>query len=339
MSDNNRPELRSEDDRSALFMAIDTVISPEGIVDEGAFRELVRTYLGRLRKRKKDGARFAGAINDWLSVNLADVIDYCEERAVAGSLARIATAALDEAGGFGIDDLAISADTVRQVISCIGGGSGPAGDRKLGQDVKRKKIFDAALRIFAQKGYHNATIDEIAALSKVGKGSVYRYFKSKEDLLTQLLAEHYDHIIGRISQIFLREHDVLKQIRDMIEVWVRFIEENYIVYQLIQSEAISRKAGEATRFYDYFITQFPMFRDSIVSLNREKRLKTTNFYTVFYGTLGLIDGVVHKWFRQGMTYSLSDEIPVIMEVLFNGFVGENQTREHFFPAADDKSRG
>ena len=221
----------------------------------------------------------------------------------------------------------------------IGGGNGAAGEKKAGPDIKRKKIFDAALRVFAQKGYHNATIDEIAALSGVGKGSVYRYFKSKEDLLTQLLTEHYENIIGRISQIFSREHDVMKQIREMIEVWVKFIEENYIVYQLIQSEAISGKAGEATMFYDYFITQFPMFKDRIVSLNREKRLKTTNFYTVFYGTLGLIDGVVHKWFRQGMNYPLSDEIPVILEVLFNGFVGEGQTGEHFLPEAEDTLRG
>lgn len=335
MSETNRAESRNGDDRNALFDEIDMFISPEGVFDETGLRTSIRTSLEKLRKRKKDETLFAESVNEWLSMNLPDVIEYFEERAMTGSLARFASAALDEAGTIGLGDLALPADLLKQVITLISGGSGVTGEKKAGPDIKRKKIFDAALRIFAQKGYHNATIDEIAALSKVGKGSVYRYFKSKEDLLTQLLTEHYEHIIGRISQIFSREHDVLKQIREMIEVWVRFIEENYIVYQLIQSEAIYRKAGEATMFYDYFITQFPMFKDSIVSLNREKRLKTTNFYTVFYGTLGLIDGVVHKWFRQGMTYPLSDEIPVILEVLFNGFVGESQTREHFVPVTHD----
>jgi AcrR family transcriptional regulator len=336
MSDRNRRHDTIGDDRAALFGEMARFLSPEGAFDEPGFRASLRALLEKMKKSGKQNGRFEESVNGWLSMNLPGVIEFCEERASASSILKIVNAALDEAGRFG---LAISADHLKQVISLIGGVNGSAGEKKTGPDIKRKKIFDAALRVFAQKGYHNATIDEIAALSGVGKGSVYRYFKSKEDLLTQLLTEHYENIIGRISQIFSREHDVLKQIREMIAVWVKFIEENYIVYQLIQSEAISGKAGEATMFYDYFITQFPMFKDSIVSMNREERLKTTNFYTVFYGALGLIDGVVHKWFRQGMNYPLSDEIPVILEVIFNGFVGESQTGEHFFPAEEDSIRG
>ncbi|HOD14659.1 MAG TPA: TetR/AcrR family transcriptional regulator [Spirochaetota bacterium] len=335
MSDHNRRYDAIGDDRSALFGEMDRFISPDGAFDEQRFRASLRSLLETIKKSGKKNGRFEESVNGWLSMNLPDVIEFCEERTSVASILKIVNAALDEAGSFG---LAISADHLKQVISLFGG-NGSAGEKKTGPDIKRKKIFDAALRVFAQKGYHNATIDEVAALSGVGKGSVYRYFKSKEDLLTQLLTEHYEIIVGRISQIFSLEHDVLKQIREMIEVWVKFIEENYIVYQLIQSEAISGKAGEATMFYDYFITQFPMFKDSIVAMNREKRLKTTNFYTVFYGALGLIDGVVHKWFRQGMNYPLSDEIPVILEVIFNGFVGESQTGEHFYPALEDKNGG
>lgn len=327
MSDHNRRQERNGDNRGAGTCGIALFLSPEGVFDEQGFRASLRASLEKLKKRGSKDGRFDESVNEWLSANLPDMIVYCEERAAGASALRILNAALDEAGNFG---LSISADHLKRVVPVMSGGSASA-EKKAGPDIKRKKIFDAALRVFAQKGYHNATIDEIAALSGVGKGSVYRYFKSKEDLLTQLLNEHYENIVGRISRIFSREHDLLKQIREMIEVWVRFIEEHYIVYQLIQSEAISGKAGEAIKFYDYFINQFPMFKDRIVSMNREKRLKTTNFYTVFYGTLGLIDGVVHKWFRHGMNYPLSDEIPVILEVIFNGFVGESQTGEHFFP--------
>ncbi|MCP4131605.1 MAG: TetR/AcrR family transcriptional regulator [bacterium] len=197
-------------------------------------------------------------------------------------------------------------------------------------DKKRQKIFSAALQVFAQKGYHKATIDEIASLSGVGKGSVYRYFKSKEDLLEQLITEKYEEIITPISEIFTREGEMLAQIQEMVELWVGFIQENPIVYQLIQGEAITRQAGKWSMFYDYFISQLPMFKERILALNKEKELKTTNFYTAFYGILGFIDGVAHKWFRRGMDYPLTDEIPLILEVLFNGFVGESKTKKRFY---------
>jgi hypothetical protein len=47
--------------------------------------------------------------------------------------------------------------------------------------------------------------------------------------------------------------------------------------------------------------------------------------------LGFIDGVVHKWFRGGMAYSLRSEIPVILEVIFNGFVGKEGVQKQFLP--------
>jgi AcrR family transcriptional regulator len=54
---------------------------------------------------------------------------------------------------------------------------------------KRGLILEKALDVFAEKDYQRATIDEIAALADVGKGTVYRYFKNKEDLFLDLLNE------------------------------------------------------------------------------------------------------------------------------------------------------
>ena len=47
---------------------------------------------------------------------------------------------------------------------------------------KHKRIIDAAVFVFAQKGYASATIADIAAKAEIGKGTIYEYFASKEDL-------------------------------------------------------------------------------------------------------------------------------------------------------------
>ncbi len=171
----------------------------------------------------------------------------------------------------------------------------------------------------------------------MGKGSLYRYFKSKEDLLTELLSEKYEEIIKEFNAIFSKEPDLIRQIEELIRFWVTFIEENHEVYTLIQSEAITQKTGNRDMFYDYVITHLPMFKERVVSFNIEKKIKTTSFYSVFYGILGFIDGVVYKWTRNNMNYPLRDEIPIILEVLFNGFIGENWTKKRYYQPAEKRT--
>lgn len=51
----------------------------------------------------------------------------------------------------------------------------------------RQKILDAALEVFAKQGYHSATVDAIAKTAGISKGLIYNYFKSKEDVLQELM--------------------------------------------------------------------------------------------------------------------------------------------------------
>jgi len=52
---------------------------------------------------------------------------------------------------------------------------------------KRQQILTAAFHVFAEKGYHNAKIEEIAQVAQVGKGTVYEYFQSKNQLFQEML--------------------------------------------------------------------------------------------------------------------------------------------------------
>lgn len=57
------------------------------------------------------------------------------------------------------------------------------------RDQSRKKILNAALEVFAHKGFHASSVDEIARKAKISKGLVYNYFDTKEDLLKQVINE------------------------------------------------------------------------------------------------------------------------------------------------------
>src|SRR2546423_5202565 len=56
----------------------------------------------------------------------------------------------------------------------------------------RDELLAAALRVFAERGYRQAAVDEIAAAAGYSKGALYWHFSSKEELLMALLAERID---------------------------------------------------------------------------------------------------------------------------------------------------
>ncbi len=64
---------------------------------------------------------------------------------------------------------------------------------------KRAQILEAASRIFARRVYHLVTMDEVAAAARVGKGTLYRYFPSKEDLYLAIVDEAFGLLIRRLE--------------------------------------------------------------------------------------------------------------------------------------------
>ena len=325
MGDKRRMYEKVKGNRIPLYAEVGKYFLPDGSFDEKAFRESLRESL----KRRESQPGPLPTINEWMIDYLTEILEYLSEKNITDLSFRLFRIALDESSRNGLDRVNIPA---RQLMEILDHASPDESlpERRMSTVEKRDAIFDAAVRVFAEKGFHSATMDEIAALAGIGKGSIYRHFKSKNELLTRLLEEKYREIIDRISGIFSSERDVLSQIQEMIEVWVTFIEDNHVVYRLIQGEAISKRDGGGDMFYDYLITRLPMFKERIIAFNRDRKIKTTNFYTTFYGILGFIDGVVQKWFRSGMSYPLRDEIPIITEVLFNGFVGESRTGTRFY---------
>jgi len=312
-----------------LYAELGNFFSADGIFDESTFRAILKESLASVAEQSPPDDTLVEQ-GKWLSGHLSEIMDYLSTKGMEHAAARLVKAAIDEATNLGITDVMVSTSHLKEILGAIPRSSVARKKRKASQDEKKKKIYMAALKVFAEEGFHQATMNKIAAISGVAKGTVYEYFKSKEDLLDQLLSELNQDIVEKVNTICSKDKDIVQQISDMIEFWVDFIEKNPLLYRLIQSEAIFQRPEGKAMFYDYIISNLPMFKERIVALNKENKLKTTSFYTVFYGILGFIDGVVQKWFRCKMEYPLRDEVPVILEVLFNGFAGEHATHKRFF---------
>ena len=67
-------------------------------------------------------------------------------------------------------------------------------------EKKRKQIIAAAVKLFAARPFHEVRLEDVAAAARVGKGTVYIYFDSKEELYASLVRESFAAVVDRLSE-------------------------------------------------------------------------------------------------------------------------------------------
>jgi AcrR family transcriptional regulator len=94
-------------------------------------------------------------------------------------------------------------------------------DRSNVQEEKRRLLLEAAVRVFARKGYHAARVGDIAEEAGVAYGLLYHYFDSKEDVLRSVFRETWRALIGTIRSVEEAGDPPREQLRKVAEILLR----------------------------------------------------------------------------------------------------------------------
>jgi AcrR family transcriptional regulator len=92
--------------------------------------------------------------------------------------------------------------------------------------ARREVIERAATELFSERGYHGASIDEIARRSGVTPPVVYDHFASKRDLHARLLERHRDDLLGLWDEYLPGDGTPEEMVPRAIEAWARYVEAN-----------------------------------------------------------------------------------------------------------------
>ncbi|MFO8059087.1 MAG: TetR/AcrR family transcriptional regulator [Bacillota bacterium] len=80
-------------------------------------------------------------------------------------------------------------------------------------DEKGQRIVDAAISVFSEAGFSNATMQDVASRAGVGKGTIYLYFSSKEDLLEKMLLSVLEEFLCELREVAARPGDSRTRLR------------------------------------------------------------------------------------------------------------------------------
>jgi AcrR family transcriptional regulator len=94
-------------------------------------------------------------------------------------------------------------------------------DRSIAQEEKRKLILDAAVRVFARAGYHNARVADIAEEAGIAHGLLYHYFDSKDEVLATVFRDNWGQLLERVHTVETSHEGADEKLRGMAKILLR----------------------------------------------------------------------------------------------------------------------
>lgn len=130
---------------------------------------------------------------------------------------------------------------------------------------RRQRILDAAMAVFAEKGFAAASTSEIARRADVAEGTIFRHYRTKKDLLVALVRPLVEQVVlpmaeKKIQSVMDKDHATLEAfVADMYDERTQFVRESpellkVVIQELLLHDEIREVAREifATRFARFF---------------------------------------------------------------------------------------
>lgn len=120
---------------------------------------------------------------------------------------------------------------------------------------KRRRIIDAAVNVFSERGFFNSRVNDVAEAAGVAGGTIYLYFKNKDDLLISVFEDRMDTILDLLRTELAAEETTAARLRRFIEMHLELVERDraladVLAVELRQSSKFVREY-RAQKFYDY----------------------------------------------------------------------------------------
>jgi TetR/AcrR family fatty acid metabolism transcriptional regulator len=171
----------------------------------------------------------------------------------------------------------------------------PAGKRRRAGD-KRDRILAAAVKVFAKSGFHATRVSEVAKAAGVADGTIYLYFKSKEELLVSLFEDRVERLLTFMREELPKQPNAPARLRAVIEMQLGLLEGEREL-----AEVITVILRQSTRLMKEFAApRFLAYLDAIAKIVAEGQAagdfrKDVSPHIAARAVFGALDGITLTW--------------------------------------------
>lgn len=196
------------------------------------------------------------------------------------------------------------------------------GKRGLKRQKNDEQILQAAMAVFSKDGYHKADVDEIAALSQVGKGTVYRHFESKKGLFLGVVEWGIRMMKDTILEAIKDIDSPVKKMTLAISTYLDFFENHRAFYRVLVQEVTEFREEVEKIFREKYLPHICLLEENLKRGVNQGVIKDINTSSAAYGLIGLTNAIIYKWLINDEKHSLNSELPTILEIWLRGVIKE-----------------
>jgi TetR/AcrR family fatty acid metabolism transcriptional regulator len=184
---------------------------------------------------------------------------------------------------------------------------------------KYHRILEAAVKVFADQGFFQSTVSQIAKEAGVADGTIYLYFENKDDILVQFFSYKTKQVFARFREEVDKADNTIDKLRNLIR---RHLEEFQcdrnmaVVYQAEthqNSRLVEKQIKEMSKMYFDIVSE-------IVEQGQEEGVIKKDLYLslVKRFILGAVDEVINTWLHSSSKYDLVSMADPLVELFLNG---------------------
>ena len=190
--------------------------------------------------------------------------------------------------------------------------TGPAGD-------KYQRILDAAVEVIAERGYFNSPVSAIAKRAGVADGTIYLYFKSKDEVLRTAIDTTFGRFYGQVEERFKTLKDVRGQLEYIAEIHLESHRVNRSMAILMQTE-MRQSAKFIAEFSHHHLVKYIQMVREVVRRGQQEGIFRQDISdgVVAHCMFGAIDELLSSAVFTGRSYDPKSTARQVMDVLLNG---------------------
>lgn len=194
------------------------------------------------------------------------------------------------------------------------------GDELVKKDKpKYRQIVDAAVIVIAENGYHQAQVSKIARQAGVADGTIYLYFKNKEDILISVFQEKMGMFVSKLEEILSKESTASEKLGSMIESHFSLLASDIHLAIVTQLE-LRQSNAEIRMRINGVLREYLKLMDKILILGMENGEfdKTMDIRLARQMVFGTMDETITTWVMNDQKYDLVELAPKVHRMLMKG---------------------
>jgi TetR/AcrR family fatty acid metabolism transcriptional regulator len=188
---------------------------------------------------------------------------------------------------------------------------------------KPHQIIEAAVRVFARKGYYNSRVSDIAREAGIAAGTIYLYFRTKDDILVTLFREKMAQFVSALGKAIAEEPDAVAKLRRLIFLHFQILEQNPELAEVVQVELRQGhkffRGASAHEVASYFSLIESVLEEGMAD-GRFRRTLPVKVTT--RSLFGAMDQVATSWVLGKRGYRLVDSAEAVADIFLKGLALE-----------------